>query len=93
MTTQNAPRIVASIVALALRRAGFTTSYLRKREGIRVKQSGGDVRVSVDYDYGAEKEAVEVADELEKALTTAGYRLERKPGEWSMYVTGRTKNA
>jgi hypothetical protein len=77
--------MTASAVARALKAAGFITSHLRHREGVRVKSSGSRIYVSADLDDA--REAALMADALQEALVARGYTVDREPGAPRMYAS------
>lgn len=78
----------ASTISRQLRRAGFSPSHDRKREGVRVAASfePGKVRVTADLDRPAE--ALRLRADLMDALIELGYEI-KLTGEASVLVTGR----
>lgn len=68
----------AATVSARLRKGGLNplgsgTSY--DREGVRVKQSGKQVRVVIDVDDPSRRAAL--SDDVASLLTAAGYEFER----------------
>lgn len=57
------------------------------REGVRVSRGHADNRASVRVDIDLPRKALRYADDIEEALTEAGYTVERTAGATSMQVT------
>jgi hypothetical protein len=71
---QKGTTVNASTVSRQLRKAGFSPSHDRHREGVRVSAHGPDaVRVSADLDYPAA--AGRLARDLYDALIELGYSV------------------
>lgn len=81
----------AASVSRALRSVGFQpmgSANRRSRQGLRVTQSGAQVRVCADLDI--DREALALAIAARQALETAGYTLNINPDyPAAFYVTGR----
>lgn len=57
------------------------------REGVRVERGYADNRASVRVDIDLPRKALRYADDIEEALTEAGYIVERAAGAVTMQVT------
>jgi len=58
-----------------LARHGIRTSYVRSRQGWRIREIGERVSVSADFDD--ESEASSAVDALQEALSAEGLKVER----------------
>jgi hypothetical protein len=92
MSRMSAQHVSQSLRIGGLRPLPSGTPYTR--EGIRVKQQGQSVRISIDVDGGGSRRAL--ADSIEELLTAARYVFSRDAtpldvGEVETFlVTGRT---